>query len=426
MRARRTDWRRTQSIILKININRETVLLLILAAIQFCTTLDFVIILPLEPQYIRLMHINPAQFSLIVSSYAIAAGITGLLGGFFLDLLDRKTALLGLFSGFGVGTLLCALAPTYPLLVAARAVAGAVGGVTGALVLSIVGDVIPEERRGAAMGMVMSSFSVASIVGLPLGLWLAAKFSWHVPFFIIAAGCVPILAAVCPGVPSLRGHLQHARDQHPAVRLWAVLMEPNHQMAFVFMAALTFAGLTIFTNLATYMEFNVGLNDKQLPLIYLTGGLCTVFSMNWIGRWADRAGKLRVFTLMSLSAAVPIIILPNLSRVPLAVALAASPLLMICMSGRFVPAMAMMTAAVESRYRGGFMSVNSSVQQFACGLAAWASGAIVGQGPNQEITHFPLVGILSLSCVFSCIWLGRFLKPAARELPGAPIFAEPV
>ena len=404
----------------------ERLLLLILAAIQFCTTLDFVIILPLEPQYMRLMRINPAQFSLIVSAYAIAAGITGVAAGFLLDLFDRKKALLWLFSGFAVGTLLCALAPNYPLLVAARAVAGAFGGVTGALVLSIVGDVVPEERRGRAMGLVMSSFSVASILGLPLGLWLAAKFSWHVPFFIIAAICLPILLAVALRVPSLRGHLQHARDHHPVARLWAVLIEPNHQLAFVFMAALTCAGLTIFTNLATYMEFNVGLSDEQLPLIYLTGGICTVFSMNWIGRWADRAGKLRVFTLMSLSAAVPILALTNLPRVPLPVALATSTLLMICMSGRFVPAMAMMTAAVESRYRGGFMSVNSSVQQFSCGLAAWASGAIVGQGPNREITHFPLVGLVSLSCVFSCIWLARFLKPAARELPGAPVFAEPL
>ena len=405
---------------------QERRLLLVLAAIQFCTTLDFVIILPLGPQYMRLMHLNPAQFSRIVYAYAVAAGITGLAAGFLLDLFDRKKALLWLFSGFAAGTLLCALAPTYLMLVAARAVAGAFGGVTGALVLAIVGDVIPEERRGEAMGLVMSSFSVASIVGVPLGLVLAVQFSWHVPFFIIAAICVPILLAVVRLVPSLRAHLQHARDEHPAARLWAVLIEPNHQMAFVFMASLTCAGMIIFTNLANYMQFNVGLSDQQLPLIYLTGGICTVFSMNWIGRWADRAGKLRVFTLMSLSAAAPVIALTNLPRVPLAAALAASTLLMICMSGRFVPAMAMITAAVESRYRGGFMSVNSSVQQFACGLAAWMSGIILGQRTDKAITHFPVVGMVSLCCVFACIWLARFLKPAARELTGPPILVEPI
>jgi predicted MFS family arabinose efflux permease len=197
-------------------------------------------------------------------------------------------------------------------------------------------------------------------------------------------------------------------------------------MAFLFMAVLTCAGFTIFPTLATYMVYNVGLTEKQLPFIYLAGGLCTLFSMNWVGGWADRTGKLRVFTLMSLCATVPVLVLTNLPRVPLLVALATSTCLMICMSGRFVPAMAMMTAAVESRYRGGFMSVNSSVQQFSCGLAAWISGNIIGQGPNQEITHYPIAGLVSLGCVLSCIWLARFLRSAAGEMPSVPVLAEPV
>ena len=400
--------------------------MLLLAAIQFTTNLDFLIVLPLGPQYMRVMHISPAQFNLMVAAYAIAAGISGVAAGFFLDRFDRKTALLWLFLGFALGTLFCALAPTYHLLVAARAIAGMFGGVTGAVILAIVGDAIPEYRRGEAMGMVMSAFSVASIFGVPLGLVLASNFNWHVPFFFIAGISVPILAAVFRCVPALRGHLEKAGDQqHPAARMLAVLMEPSHQMAFLFMAVLTCAGFVIFPTLATYMVYNAGLTEKQLPFIYLTGGLCTFFSMNWVGRWADRAGKLRVFTLMSLSASVPIIALTNLPRVPLAAALATSTLLMICMSGRFVPAMAMMTATVESRYRGGFMSVNSSVQQFSCGLAAWISGGIIGQGPNQEITHYPIAGLVSLGCVLVCIWLARFLRPAPGELTAAPVFVEP-
>jgi predicted MFS family arabinose efflux permease len=178
------------------------------------------------------------------------------------------------------------------------------GGVTRALVLSIVGDVVPEERRSEAMGLVMSSFSVASIAGVPLGLMLATAYSWHLPFFAIAGICVPILASGFLRVPSLRGHLRHGRKVHLAARMWSVLIEANHQIAFVFMAALTCAGFTIFPDMPALMVLNIGLTDRQLPLIYLAGGLCTVFSMNWIGRWADRAGELPVFTLMSLSAVV--------------------------------------------------------------------------------------------------------------------------
>ncbi len=153
----------------------ERLLLLSLAAINFTTIVDFIIIMPLGPQYMRVFSISPAQFGVIVSSYAISAGISGIAAGFFLDRFDRKRALLTLYGGFSLGTLFCALAQTYHLLVAARALAGAFGGVTGALILAIVGDVIPEHRRGAAMGLVMSAFSIANICGVPLGLILASS-----------------------------------------------------------------------------------------------------------------------------------------------------------------------------------------------------------------------------------------------------------
>src|SRR6266478_9103189 len=191
----------------------ERLSLFVLAAIQFTSVLDFLIILPLGPQYMRVFHIGTAQFGWIVSAYAISAGISGIAAGFFLDRFDRKRALLGLYLGFTVGTLFCALAPTYHLLVAARAVAGAFGGVVGALILAIVGDVIPEQRRGAAMGLVMSSFSVASIVGVPIGLLLASHINWHVPFCVLAGLSLVILGATAQVMPSLRGHLRHAGEE---------------------------------------------------------------------------------------------------------------------------------------------------------------------------------------------------------------------
>ncbi len=407
-----------------MNLKNERLVLLLLAAIQFTTNLDFIIILPLGPQYMRVMHISPTQFNVMVAAYAIAAGISGIAAGFFLDRFDRKTALVTLYLGFGIGTLLCALAPTYHFLVAARAIAGTFGGVTGALILAIVGDVIPEHRRGEAMGMVMSAFSVASIFGVPLGLMLASSFSWHVPFYAIAGIGLLILAAVFKLIPPLRGHLQQVGDEHPAARMLAVLMEPNHQMAFLFMMMLTCAGFIIFPMMPAYMVYNAGMTENQLPFIYLTGGLCTLFSMNWIGRWADRAGKPRVFRIMSVAATIPILALTNLPVVPLAAALATSTALMICMSGRFVPAMAMMTSTVQARYRGGFMSVNSSVQQFSCGLAAWASGLIIGQGAHQEITHYATAGVVSVVCVLVCIWMVRFLRVAPGQSTPAPVLAE--
>jgi len=391
----------------------ERLLLFTLAAIQFTVVVDFLIVLPLGPQYMRVFNITPAQFGLIVSSYALSAGISGIAASFFLDRLDRRPALLTLYLGFTIGTLLCAVAPTYHLLVAARIVAGAFGGVSGALILAIIGDVIPEKRRGTAMGMVMSAFSVASILGVPLGLVLASHLDWHVPFYGLAGLGVIVWLLTLRAMPKLQGHMHHAAGENPIKRTLAVMLHKDHQMAFLFMAVLTASGFVVFPYLSNYMVGNVGLTEKQLPLIYVAGGLCTIFSMNWIGRWADRAGKRRVFIIMSLCATVPILALTNLPRVPLALAITTSTVLMICMSGRMVPAMAMMTGSIEARYRGGFMSINSSVQQFSCGLAAYASGHIIGQSATGELTRFPWVGLISVTCILSCIYLSRFLKVPA-------------
>ncbi len=399
----------------------ERTLLLILAAIQFTTVVDFLIIMPLGPQYMRVFRINPGQFGLIVSAYAVSAGLAGVAAGFFLDRFERKRALLWLYLGFALGTLACALAPNYGSLVAARAISGAFGGVAGSLILAIIGDVVPEKRRGAAMGLVMSSFSVASICGVPLGLVLASQLSWHIPFFVLAALSVMVLGAAAWMMPPLAEHMHLARAEHPVTRMWGVLRQLEHQTAFVFMAALTCTGFVIFPYLSNYLVANVGLTEKQLPLIYLCGGLCTIFTMNWIGRWADRAGKLRVFTAMSIGAVFPILMVTNLPRVPVALALAISTLFMICMSGRMVPAMALITGSIEARYRGGFMSVNSSVQQFASGVAAYASGHIMGQSATGQLTRFSWIGALSATLAITSIGLARRLRTKNRQPAPIPL-----
>ena len=410
-----------------VPVFHERLLLFVLAAIQFTTILDFLIIMPLGPQYMRVFNISAGQFGLIVSSYAISAGISGVAAGFFLDRWDRRQAMLVLYGGFVIGTLLCALASTYPLLVGARVVAGAFGGVVGALILAVIGDAIPEHRRGAAMGLVMSSFSLASICGVPIGLFLASHLNWHVPFFVLAGLSLVIQIAAIKAMPSMRGHLLHSQDQHPGRRFLAVMLHREHQMAFIFMAVLTMTGFSIFPYISSYMVANVGLTERQLPLIYLCGGTFTFVTMNWIGRWADRSGKTKVFTIMSFLAAIPILSLTNLPEVPLALALAVTTVFMICMSGRMVPAMAMMTASVEGRYRGGFMSINSSVQQFSSGIASFAGGRVLGQTLEGRMTHFPILGLFSVGCMLLGVYFSRYLKkPDAPGKPGNAVVIETV
>jgi predicted MFS family arabinose efflux permease len=88
-----------------------------------------------------------------------------------IDRFGRKKLLLTLYVLFGLATMACGLAPTYESLMLARVAAGAFGGVLSALSQTIVADVIPYERRGRANAIVMSSFSAATVAGVPLSLF---------------------------------------------------------------------------------------------------------------------------------------------------------------------------------------------------------------------------------------------------------------
>lgn len=402
---------------------REGPLLAVLAVVQFTTMLDFLIMMPLGPQYMRVFDINPAQFGTIVSAYAISAGIAGLISGTFLDRFDRRPSLLVLYTGFGLATLACALAPGYVSLTAARGLAGAFGGVSNAVILAIIGDVIPESRRGRAMGIVMSSFSVASVLGVPIGLYLANTFSWHAPFFMLAAVSALVLTGQWFLVPHIKSKSSHAHAA-PIAHLVQILSGPGHLRAFAFIGTVVLTGFLVIPYISPYMVLNVGLLETELPYIYLAGGLCTIFSMNIIGRLADRFGKRRLFTVMAISAAASTLLLTNLPRVGTALAITATTLFMICMSGRFVPAMAIMTSTVEQRLRGGFMSVCSAVQHIASGLGSYIGGLILVETNTGRLHGYNSIGYLSAAFAVISLVLCYTLAPPAEN--ASPEILEPV
>lgn len=389
----------------------EKFLLHLLAAIQFTHIVDFMIVMPLGPRLIEIFAITPAQFGLIVSAYTFSAGLFGLVAAWFLDRFDRKPALLWLYGGFALGTLLCALAPNYYALLGARFLAGGFGGITSATILAVVGDAIPPARRGAAMGTIFSAFSLASIAGVPAGLAIANRLGWHAPFFLLTALSLIILALAWRALPPVRDHLARER-MAPWAGMKAILAKGNHWLAFALTVFMTMAGFMVIPYLSPSFVANAGVANEDLTYIYLFGGAATFFSMRWLGRISDRMGLLRVFIAVSLVAIVPIVVITRLPVLPLWAVLTTSTCFMVFTSGRFIPGMAMVTNSVEARYRGGFMSLNSAVQQFASGLASLIAGAIVATGAGGRLEHYGTVGLLGGGCVLVSIILAKKLKPA--------------
>jgi len=408
-------------------LRSERKLLILLAAVQFTHVLDFVIMMPLGPQFIRVFSISPREFGLLVSSYQFSASIFGLLGALFLDRYARKPALLVLYFGFIVGTFICAIAPTYGVLMAARILAGAFGGVLGALVFSIIGDRIPESRRGAATGTVMSAFSVASVVGVPIGLFLANALEWHAPFFFISLIALLVLYAGFKWLPKMSENIKPSPAKFKFAtqfkEIGKVLSYRNHWRAFGLTMTLMFGGFSLIPFISPFMVFNVGVEESELPYIYLCGGLFTFFTSRYFGVLSDRFGKRKVFITIAALSIFPILMLTHLPRLPLGWALAATTFFMILFSGRFVPAMSMITSSVDNRHRASFMSMNSSMQQMAAALASFMAGLIVERASSGMLINYDVVGWIATAFTLWAILLAAKLKYGERvsKLPNPPV-----
>jgi predicted MFS family arabinose efflux permease len=227
----------------------------------------------------------------LVASYGIAASVSGFAGGFVLDRFDRKHALTVLYFGFGVATLACALAPTHGALMLARVAAGAFGGLAGSMVSAMVGDIVPPTRRGRAMSIVMSAFPLASVLGVPLGLYVAARSNWHAPFFLLAACSAVILVVALFALPPIKTAVH---GHQPLRQMREILSHGIHRRAFAVGMVLVMAGGMLIPFIAPSFIANLGLDAAVgLPTTYMVGGIATAVSTPLIGWLSDRFDRLK-------------------------------------------------------------------------------------------------------------------------------------
>lgn len=389
----------------------EKLLLFILASIQFTNIVDFMIMMPLGPQLMRLFEITPRQFSLLVSAYTFSAGIFGFLAAFQIDKFDRKTALLFVYAGFLLGTFACALAPGYEWLIAARVFTGAFGGVLGALVLSVVGDTIPVERRATAMGLVTAAFSVASVFGVPFSLFIASVWSWHAPFLFLATSGLLILVGIWKWVPKMNTHVQEKTNRiSPFALISSIAKEANLRLALLLMMTIMLGNFIVTPFISPYMVSNVGFTEKELTYIYLFGGLLTIFTSPWIGKLSDRFGPKRIYIIFVFINLIPLLLITNLPITPVPIVLLITTSFFIVSGGRMIPSQTMIAGAVDPSKRGAFMSFNSSVQQLSTAFASLLAGLIVTKNDAGQLQNYHYVGLIAAVLSLISILIVRRVK----------------
>ena len=350
---------------------------------------------------------TPQQFTLLVAAYTISAGVSGFIAAFFVDKYDRKKILLIGYSGFLLGTIACGFAPSYPTLFFSRIFAGVFGGLIGAQVLSIVADTFTYNRRGTAMGAVMSSFSIASTFGVPFSLYLANIFSWQAPFLFIGFVGVAIIPLINKYVPKMNAHINLSDEkQNKLEALTTVIKNPKQRLSLLFSGLIMMGHFLIIPFINPYMEFNNGYSKQQTPLIYLVGGIAAFFASNILGKLSDKHGKLRVFIICIILSLPLVVLLTHLPSLPYWIVLMFFALWFIVATGRGVTAQAMISNVVEPQKRGSFMSFNSSLQQLGTGAASLVAGFVVLEGEGGTILGYEWLGYLSIFVLLVCAWLG--------------------
>ncbi|AEI48904.1 MFS transporter [Runella slithyformis] len=398
--------------------SKEKLLLFVLACLNFTHIMDFMIMMPLGPQLMRYFDISPRQFGLLVSAYSFSAGLSGFFVAFIADRYPRKHIMLIAYTGFVVGTLACAMAPTFGLLIAARTLAGVFGGVLGAQVMSAVSDVFEYQRRASAMGVVMTAFSVASVVGVPLGLYLASEFSWHAPFWFVGILGIVVIGLIWRLIPRLDGHLQDQSKvkHHPFEAITNILQEPNQLRALLLTATIMLGHFSIIPFIAPFFTANAGFSENNLYLIYAVGGALTLFTAPQVGKLADRKGKYPVFVVFALLSMIPMWLITNMNTNYLPIVLGTSGIFFIFSNGRLIPTQAITASVVSSQHRGSFLAINTSLQLLMQSVAVYLAGLVIQKTPDGKLLHYDWVGYAAMGFIFLSIFIARNVKPMDAQV----------
>ncbi|MCO5165819.1 MAG: MFS transporter [Planctomycetes bacterium] len=376
---------------------RERALVFVVAAVQFVNVLEFMIVMPLGPDFAQALGFQLDAVGYLGAAYTGAGAVAGLLGALLLDRFDRRRALVALMLGLVAATVLAGLARDLRELVAARLLAGAFGGPATSVSIAIVADLVPPARRGRAMAVVMGAFSVSSIVGVPAALELARLGGWAAPFFAVAALALLVTAFAGLALPAMTAHVAGAAVGPQGLRrLWGLVRRPEAALS---LAAVGLSMVTIFLivpNLSAYLQFNALWPRERLSVLYLFGGLASLALMTVAGRAVDRFGATPVvaFAAVCICGVVGVGILPGRPAIP---TLLFFVLFMGSTSIRGVAVSALSSRVPPPDERAGYQSAQSAVQHLAGAIGALASTFVLVERPDKSLAGMEVLGACTIA-----------------------------
>lgn len=377
----------------------------LLAVIQFSHILDFVVLMPLGPTLMEDFDISPIQFAGLVSSYNFAAAIAGILFGIIADRFGRRNLLTFFFVGFILSTFFCGASYTAEQLLIGRIFAGAFGGVLNAIVYAIGTDLIPPARRGKAMGIIMSAFSLASVIGIPIGLAIADTFNWHFTFYFIGSFSSLVILACVYIFPPMKDHITKGNAKDILIRYISILFKKEYMLATGTIFLVSMSVFLIVPFLSPYAVKNIGIKTYHLKYMYGIAGFFTVITARTFGVLSDSWGSIKLYVTLALMSMIPIFIYTHAGEMHLYLYLLLGIFFMTTVSGRMIPFLTLVSNVPVPEERGSFMGALNSIRSCGSALSTIIAGWLITESADGLLVGFNWVGYLSIGIIFITIFL---------------------
>ncbi len=396
----------------------------LIGAIQFINILDFVMVMPLGPDFARALGFPESEVGLVAGSYTAAAAIAGLVGSLFLDRFDRRKALGAAMVLLVVATTLGGFAVDLTTLMLARILAGFGGGPATSISLSIIADTIPPERRGRALGAVAGAFSIASILGIPIALKLAEWGSWRMPFWFVGILGVVVLAAAWRVLPPMTAHLPGApvpgapvglpSPRSPMATIRGLLVRPLVLKSYLMTGLAMAGGFMIIPNISAHLQLNLDFPRSHLDRVYFVGGIVSFATTRIAGRLNDRFGAWRTALAgcLLLATVMGVVFVAPPAGLPV---VATFSFFFLAMGLRNVSHTTLASRVPNPDERAGFTSLQSTVQHLASATGSFVAAQMLHKSPDGRLQGIALVAIAAMILTLAMPFVMRSVEAAVRR-----------
>jgi predicted MFS family arabinose efflux permease len=392
---------------------KEYILISILTLVHFLYLSDFLLMMALGAELMTFFHISPPQLGMLITAYTFSAAIFGFLGAFFLDRFERKDSFMLVLTGFAIGIMVCALSPSYLMFLTGRIITGAFAGNLIALILSLLGDTIKRSRSGSATSIVMSAFSIASVISIPAGLYLSHEVAWCTPFNIISSLALGSLICAYLFFPEVENQLRQKTIARPMDIIKSVFTNKELLKVILFMFFLVASGFSVMLFISPFLISNAGITQTELGYIYFLSGLGSIIAGPFIGKIIDHYGEDKVFITCALISVITTTMITSINETGKYATMAMALLFFFFQNSRYISATSLLTSRIDSENRGSFMGINSSIQQLTGGVSALIAGWILSESSNGQLQNFEIIGVASVICTVLSILISFRIKSNA-------------